>query len=345
MCIEAQNLKTPPYISLIFFLVLFHLILQKEKITNDGNIFDSPDKFIIRIHLSLPFCMYVFIEMSMVDEATKENSSIAALDTSVTDSTVLGDQSLLDDSNRTSSPSVEIERDDYFAHGYKTRVPGSNRKRKNTVNHKELYEDLEHLISKHVNETHPANAHLARITGDRDDMIIAICTPLMKRAHTETTISGDVCILDGTFQSFGQAMCYVISFMVPCSAGGLPLGFLVLSSLDQVFITQGLELFKMLIPENAFGGRGQDGPAYFLTDEEHFKPDVLYAAFPNSNVMISPYHLILMSWRWLADPKRRIEPHDQTVMMGQVMELVGCQTAEEIQSIHLKILGSDLNDM
>ncbi|XP_071509543.1 uncharacterized protein [Diadema antillarum] len=283
-------------------------------------------------------------------DSARPNSSMLPVDESpaVTDSEMPNESSQLDNSavlsEMTNGGEEEETHRDFFAHGRKKRIPGNNKKRESTVNLKELYEDLEKLVSKHVMETHPAQAHLARITGDRDDMIIAICTPLMRRAHAESTMSGEVCILDGTFQSFGQGMCYVISFMVPSSAGGVPLGFLVLSSMDQVFITQGLELFKMLIPEEAFGGRGRDGPTYFLTDEEHFKGDIVQATFPNSIVHISPYHLILMAWRWLVDPKRRMEPGDMSAKLNLIRELVGCQSAEEIHTVHLKILGSEIND-
>ncbi|XP_063971034.1 uncharacterized protein LOC135157867 [Lytechinus pictus] len=280
------------------------------------------------------------------------NSGIIFMETSsVMASSGLLSSTTLNNSNQESETFAEEEileeeeedSKDFFAHGFRTRIRGKNLKRKNLVNLKELYEDLEQLISKHVNEVHPAHAHLARITGDRDDMIIAICTPLMRRAHGNLPAAGELCILDGTYQSFGQVMCYVVSFMVPTNAGGIPLGFLVLSSMDQVFITQGLELFKMLIPDDAFGCRGRDGPSFFLTDEEHFKLEVVQATFPNANVLISPYHLITMTWRWMADPKRRIQTKHHAAIFGFVKDLVNSQSAEELNSIHVQILNSEVN--
>lgn len=300
--------------------------------------------------------LFLFEGNTVVEaDVIKDNSGIIFMDTSslMASSGLLSNTSLMDNSSLATASYVEEEEleeeedasKDFFAHGYRTRIRGSNRKRKNTVNLKELYEDLEQLISKHVNEMHPAHAHLARITGDRDDMIIAICTPLMRRAHANLPAANELCIVDGTYQSFGQVMCYVVSFMVPSNAGGIPLGFLVLSSMDQVFITQGLELFKMLIPDDAFGCRGRDGPSYFLVDEEHFKPEIVQATFPNANVLISPYHLILMTWRWMADPKRRIKSKDHAAIFRFVKDLINCQAAEELNSIHMKILNSEVNEM
>ena len=51
-------------------------------------------------------------------------------------------------------------------------------------------------------------------------------------------------------------------------AGGLPLGTLITRG-DEATITEALELYQSLVPENGFFGRGKNlGPKLVLTDDD-----------------------------------------------------------------------------
>ena len=57
--------------------------------------------------------------------------------------------------------------------------------------------------------------------------------------------------------------------MCPSPVGGLPLGTLIMTRADEETIAAALELYKALLQERAFYGRGKDlGPVLMITDDD-----------------------------------------------------------------------------
>jgi hypothetical protein len=69
--------------------------------------------------------------------------------------------------------------------------------------------------------------------------------------------------------------------MCPSPVGGLPVGTLITTRADETTISEALELYKTLLPEKAFFGRGKDqGPSLVITDDDGAEQNSLY--FPSS---------------------------------------------------------------
>ena len=55
--------------------------------------------------------------------------------------------------------------------------------------------------------------------------------------------------------------------MCPSAAGGLPVGWCILSSETEAVQTAGFQLLKEVMPPGAFYGRGDKGPQLIMTDD------------------------------------------------------------------------------
>ena len=110
-------------------------------------------------------------------------------------------------------------------------------------------------------------------------MILALCTPIMRRAHEHVQQSRDVVFVDAT-SSFDRqnSSIFLLSTVMP--AGAVPLGVIVTSDEQEETITSGLRCLMSLLPDNAFFGEGpQLGPSLVMIDDsnvERFFMEVNY---------------------------------------------------------------------
>ena len=99
------------------------------------------------------------------------------------------------------------------------------------------------------------------------DFVIAYCDGLCRRVHEKVPGAGDIAFMDMT-SSLDRQDCKLMRIMTTSPAGGLPLGFCILSCETEAVITESLKLFKEVLPDGAFYGRGRDtGPKLILTDD------------------------------------------------------------------------------
>lgn len=85
----------------------------------------------------------------------------------------------------------------------------------------------------------------------------------MTRAHQMLRQSGELVYVDATssLDRYNFPM-FIISTCTP--AGGLPLGVVITSGEDK---TTALICLKSVLPQNAFNGRGPQGPEMCITDD------------------------------------------------------------------------------
>ena len=84
-----------------------------------------------------------------------------------------------------------------------------------------------------------------------------------------------------------------MKFLTESPAGGLPLGFLVLSNHTQTTLEAGLSDLKALLPDGAFGGRGREaGPKVIMTDDDTGEINALASAWPESNLLLCQWHIL-----------------------------------------------------
>lgn len=99
------------------------------------------------------------------------------------------------------------------------------------------------------------------------DFVIACCDALCRRVHLKVPGAGDIAFMDMT-SSLDRQDSKLMRIMTTSPAGGLPLGFCILSCETEAVITESLKLFKEVLPDGAFYGRGRDtGPRLILTDD------------------------------------------------------------------------------
>lgn len=121
---------------------------------------------------------------------------------------------------------------------------------------------------------------------DGDDVLIAGCTPLMKRTHELFIEAGDVNFVDstGNFESSGAR---VFFFICPTAAGGFPLGFGIAPCETADTVEKLFRLLQKCLPDNAFFGRGPErGPAVFLIDGSLSERQALERVWPKPNTLI-----------------------------------------------------------
>ena len=92
-------------------------------------------------------------------------------------------------------------------------------------------------------------------------LVIAFVTPIMLRVHKKLKHSGELVFMDatGTLDRFNHR---VFLLMTHSPAGGLPLGCIVTSSESLQTIEHALALFKDLLDDECFYGRGTRGQLF-----------------------------------------------------------------------------------
>ena len=104
-------------------------------------------------------------------------------------------------------------------------------------------------------EVEPPTKKIKIASANSTPMILAICTPIMRRAHQFIQQSRDVVFIDAT-SSFDRqnTSIFILSTVTP--GGAIPLGMIVTSDEQEETITEGLRNLISLLPRNAFFGEG-----------------------------------------------------------------------------------------
>lgn len=102
-------------------------------------------------------------------------------------------------------------------------------------------------------------AECGKMFADSKNIIIALCSPLMRRVHSMIPESAEMVFVDSS-GNCDRTNSRVFLLLTHSAIGGLPLGVMITSSESQSVITAGLQLLKSILPEDAFFRRGDLGP-------------------------------------------------------------------------------------
>ncbi|XP_038076394.1 uncharacterized protein LOC119744514 [Patiria miniata] len=161
-------------------------------------------------------------------------------------------------------------------------------------------------------------------------MVIAVCTPLMRRIHSNHRCSGELVFVDAS-AGIEKYDCRLFMILTHSVAGGLPLGCLITTSESREAIVAALKLYKQLIPDDGFYGRGDQGPVVFLTDDSDGERQGLQEVFPNSSTILCVFHLLQATWRFLWEGKNSICEEDRPHLLDLVKGMVYADTAEHLE--------------
>ncbi|XP_030765421.1 uncharacterized protein LOC115889529 isoform X3 [Sitophilus oryzae] len=146
----------------------------------------------------------------------------------------------------------------------------------------EMIKSLQHFIEVYNLKCKDECAKLFYNETD-NEVIIAICTPLMKRVHENLKSSSEMMFVDAS-GSMDRHCSRIFTFLSPSLAGALPLGLLILFSESEKAITQGLTVLRTILPKNGFFG--QMYPLIIMTDDSKSERNSLHSAFPESKLLL-----------------------------------------------------------
>ncbi|XP_062503901.1 uncharacterized protein LOC134180732 [Corticium candelabrum] len=171
-------------------------------------------------------------------------------------------------------------------------------------------------------------------------MVLAICTPLMSRAHNNIKQAREMVFIDATssLDRYNSSV-FIMSTSTPTS--GIPLGVIVTSDEQATTIHRGLELLGEVLPEEAFNGKGvKHGPTIVMTDDSHTEREALHNFWPTANLLLCTFHFLQRRWTWLYDSKNHIFKNDRTILIEKVKKLVYTNTETELQKHYNSFLQS-----
>lgn len=182
----------------------------------------------------------------------------------------------------------------------------------------------------------------AKLYHEGDDIVVALCTPLMKRAHENLRTSGELVQLDfsGGMDRFDTRVGFLVT---PSLAGGMPLGVILTSSETQVLITKGLNMLQELYPEGkAFHGRGDAGPKVFLTDDAKNERNSLRYVYPLAILLLCLFHTLQAFLRYLTSSDHHVKKEDRTALYDDFKKLVYCKTEADFKELYNELCSKDV---
>ncbi|XP_056156746.1 uncharacterized protein LOC130130908 [Lampris incognitus] len=150
-------------------------------------------------------------------------------------------------------------------------------------------------------------------------VIIAICTPVMKRVHTMLRESGEIVFVDSSGNCDRQNH-RIFLFLSHSTVGGLPLGVLITTSESSSTITSGLQLLQTLFPSGSFFGRKQ--PQVIMTDDCRALRQSLQAVFPEARLLLCVFLQLQAMWRWLWSAHNGVAKQDRLQLLNSFKSLV-----------------------
>ena len=174
-------------------------------------------------------------------------------------------------------------------------------------------------------------------------LVLAVCTPLMARAHQMVRQASEMVFCDST-ASLDRYNCPTFFMSTSSSAGGIPLGVVITSGECMPTLTESFSYLRSIFPTNAFYGRGIMGPTMFITDDSEAERGALRAVWPNSVQLLCIFHYLQSWWTWLWDRKHGIDKEDRYPIMLLVRKLVYNSNETEMEEKYLALMRQDHPD-
>jgi len=162
-------------------------------------------------------------------------------------------------------------------------------------------------------------------------VIVAICTPLMKRVHRLMKTSSEIVFVDSS-GSMDRQNYRLFLLLTHSVAGGLPLGVLITPSEDTATLTTALHLFNALLDSSCFYGRGTSGPEVFMTDDATAERQALSVVYPETKCLLCVFHILQAHWRYLWSAQNHVSQENRQHLFHVLKDMVYANTMESLQS-------------
>ena len=205
-----------------------------------------------------------------------------------------------------------------------------------------MFEILEEKVQAYKKENEDGGrAHIQRyvkqhekastwLSDGRQPLVLAICTPIMARAHQMLRQSGELVYIVAT-SSLDRYNCptFMISTCTP--AGGIPLGVVITSGEDQATISEALTFLKSVFPPDAFYSRGSKGPEMCITIDSTAERAAIHNTWPETKLYLCIFYYLQSWWTWLWDGKQGIAKEDRPVLINMIKEMVFSTSQEDLE--------------
>ena len=207
------------------------------------------------------------------------------------------------------------------------------------INSPESYRLAEEIIEKYNIDN---DAHLCQIRQPGPGEYYVVCIDkLASRVHECVPQSGDIVMIDAT-SSLDRQDSKFFRLLCCSPVGGLPLGFILISSENENLLTQAFMLFKQMLPSHAFYKRGDDGPILFISDDARAEINMLNTVWPKSTHLLCIWHLLQAVWRFLFDAKNNVKKCDRPQLLQLFRCLVFAPTRTEYDNAMETLLESEI---
>ncbi len=151
------------------------------------------------------------------------------------------------------------------------------------------YKDLAVETDGELETTPPQPKKRKKREVTKKPLILAICTPLMARAHTELCQAGEITFCDAS-SSMDRFNTIRIHPVYNASLFWCAIAVAMVSDETEQTMIQAMEMIKVL-PTDAFYGNGPDGgPAVFMIDDSIVDHAALSRSWPSAKVLLCTFH-------------------------------------------------------
>ena len=171
-------------------------------------------------------------------------------------------------------------------------------------------------------------------------LILAICTPLMDRAHAMLRQAAELVYIDAT-ASLDRYNCPTFMMSTCSPAGGIPLGVVITSGEDEATITEAFTFIKTVLPKNSFYGRGSKGPQMCITDDSAAERTAIHNVWPETQLFLCIFHYLQSWWTWLWDSKQSIHKDHRPLIMQIIKTLVFTKSQEDLTKRYTAFMTRD----
>ena len=190
-----------------------------------------------------------------------------------------------------------------------------------------LYESLQSAVNDY-NES--MKSICAKMLKQNEEVIVAICSPLMKRVHTLRS-SGEIVFVD-TGGGVDRDNYRFLLMVTPSICGALPLGVILLNSESEATLSKGLNTLQSIMPDNAFNGRGKQGPALVMTDDAPALRNSIAKLYTCAILLLCKFHVLQAFWDYVWDSQHGVlELEDKRTLFLLFKRVLNMETMEEFE--------------
>ncbi|XP_035516707.1 uncharacterized protein si:dkey-75a21.2 [Morone saxatilis] len=198
----------------------------------------------------------------------------------------------------------------------------------------ELFKDLEQTLDDYNKEQGDVCARMCKTSDNQ--LVIAICTPMMKRVHARLRESSEMVFVDssGNCERNNHRLFLLLTHS---SAGGLPLGVFITTSQSQPTLSAAIELLQTVLPPERFFGH-PEGPLVVMTDDCSALRQALHEAYPEATLVLCVFRVVLQAmWRWLWSSSNDVLKQHRAHLLRSFRSLVYASTPAALMEVYTRL--------